>query len=285
MPLREGSSDEVISANIAELIRAGHPRDQAVAIAYRKAGRSRKDDMHKAILFLKARVAGEDFADDMAAQAAWIEARSREAGYRDAGDLVTRDPAHFAELAERWRDEHPRMAKAHPATTGWTEPTAAQAKAGNYKKPVVRWRGLEIAIENPAGSVRKGRGWQTRMLYDYGYVKRSEGVDGDQVDVYLGPNLDAPMVYVVHQRKYGDWDAYDEDKCMVGFDSEDDARAAYLKHYSDPRFLGPITAMPVAEFVQKVRATREKPTMIKGADLTGIVLFVRAQSMCDKIGL
>ena len=50
MPLLEGSSDEVISANIAELIRAGHPRDQAIAIAYRKAGRSRGDgEMHKAI--------------------------------------------------------------------------------------------------------------------------------------------------------------------------------------------------------------------------------------------
>src|SRR5262245_4940968 len=40
MPLKSGSDDETISANIAELIRAGHPRDQAVAIAYKHAGRS-----------------------------------------------------------------------------------------------------------------------------------------------------------------------------------------------------------------------------------------------------
>lgn len=149
----------------------------------------------------------------------------------------------------------------HPAPG---EPTPAQAEAGNYRKRLVKWQGLTIAVENEAGSVRYGNGWQTRMLYDYGYVQRSEGVDGDEVDVYLGPALDyAPMVYVVHQRKYGDWDAYDEDKAMVGFMSEDDAAAAYLKHYDDPRFLGPITAMPVDEFVAKVKATREKPAMIK----------------------
>jgi uncharacterized protein len=42
MPLRRGSSKDTIAWNIAELIKAGHPRDQAVAIAYRMAGKSRK---------------------------------------------------------------------------------------------------------------------------------------------------------------------------------------------------------------------------------------------------
>lgn len=146
----------------------------------------------------------------------------------------------------------------------WRRPTEAQAEAGNYFKPRVRWNGLEIAIENPAGTVREGKGWRTKMVNDYGYVCGSEAVDGDEVDVYLGPNMaGAAKVYVVHQRKYGDWKAYDEDKAMLGFDSLEDAKAAYLKHYDDPRFLGPITAMPVDEFVQKVRATKDKPAMIK----------------------
>ena len=43
MPLEKGSSQETISNNIAELIRAGHPRDQAAAIAYKEAGKSRDD--------------------------------------------------------------------------------------------------------------------------------------------------------------------------------------------------------------------------------------------------
>lgn len=149
-------------------------------------------------------------------------------------------------------------------STDWEPPTEAQAKAGNYKKPRVQWNGLEIAIENPAGSVREGKGWRTKMKYDYGYICRSEAVDGDEVDVYLGPDLDtATVVYVVHQRKQGDWKAYDEDKAMIGFADEAAARKAYLAHYDDPRFLGPVTAMTVDEFIKKVKATKDKPAMIK----------------------
>jgi hypothetical protein len=44
MPLKSGSSDQTISDNIAQLRREGYPRDQAVAIAYDKAGRSRLEE-------------------------------------------------------------------------------------------------------------------------------------------------------------------------------------------------------------------------------------------------
>lgn len=132
-------------------------------------------------------------------------------------------------------------------------PTPAQAEAGNYAKRKMAWRGMTISIENEPGSTRKGKGWQTKMLYAYGYINGTLASDGDQIDVYVGPDESAEMVYVVHQRKYGDWKRYDEDKCMLQFSSEDAARTAYMKHYDDPRFLGPITAMPVAEFVEKAR--------------------------------
>lgn len=42
MPLKSGKSKAVISANIATEIRAGKPKAQAIAIAYSKAGKSRK---------------------------------------------------------------------------------------------------------------------------------------------------------------------------------------------------------------------------------------------------
>lgn len=173
------------------------------------------------------------------------------------------------------------LVKSHVRGEPWSKPTQAQASAGNYRKPVVKWNGLTIAVENPVGSIRQGKNWQTKMLYDYGYIKRSEAVDGDEVDVYLGPHLSAPTVFIVHQRKAGDWDAYDEDKVMLGFDSEADARAAYLQHYSDPRFLGPITAMPVDEFVRKVKATNDKPSMIKGLNVSKPVLFLKAVKTPD----
>jgi hypothetical protein len=171
-----------------------------------------------------------------------------------------------------WGGMVPTMFKSFPVMVRYPdagEPTPAQIKSGRYPKGRLDWNGLVIAIENPAGSVRRGVAsdgtpWETPILFDYGYVRRSMGVDGDEVDVYAGLHLDAPMVFVVHQRTYGDWERFDEDKCMLGFLSEEDARQAYLACYDDPRFLGPITPMPVAEFVAKVKATREAPSMIKG---------------------
>lgn len=41
MPLKKGSSKKVISENIRELIAAGHPQKQAIAIALRMAGKSK----------------------------------------------------------------------------------------------------------------------------------------------------------------------------------------------------------------------------------------------------
>ncbi|MGH8266647.1 MAG: hypothetical protein ACRETH_06205 [Steroidobacteraceae bacterium] len=42
MPLEAGSSQTVISRNIGEMQKAGHPHDQAVAAALRNAGKKRK---------------------------------------------------------------------------------------------------------------------------------------------------------------------------------------------------------------------------------------------------
>lgn len=41
MPLQKGSSQKVISRNIAELVHSGRPQKQAIAIAMGKAGKSK----------------------------------------------------------------------------------------------------------------------------------------------------------------------------------------------------------------------------------------------------
>lgn len=40
-PLRKGKSQKVISSNISEMIKAGHPRAQAIAAALHNAGKEK----------------------------------------------------------------------------------------------------------------------------------------------------------------------------------------------------------------------------------------------------
>lgn len=42
MSLRKGRSNAVIATNIREMMKAGHPQNQAVAAAMRKAGKTKK---------------------------------------------------------------------------------------------------------------------------------------------------------------------------------------------------------------------------------------------------
>jgi hypothetical protein len=164
--------------------------------------------------------------------------------------------------------------RALEATTDpkWSQPPPELAKTGDYYKPRMDWQGLQVNIENPVGTVREGvdeggAPWRTEFRYAYGEIEATCGADGDPVDVYIGPYADAEQVYIVRQMRRNDWSAYDEDKVMIDFPSQDAAEAAYLEHYNDPRFFGGIVAMPVAEFVRKVKRTRTHPGMIKSLTL------------------
>ncbi|WP_419465243.1 LPD38 domain-containing protein [Aeromonas caviae] len=138
------------------------------------------------------------------------------------------------------------------------EPTEAQKEAGNYKKGHLTLQGLDIALENSKGSTRSGtdqdgRAWQSTMAHDYGYIKRTQGADGDHVDVFIGDKPESEMVYVVDQvdPKTG---KFDEHKVMMGFADEQAARAGYLGNYEEGwKGLGAIKAMPVDAFKRWVK--------------------------------
>lgn len=125
----------------------------------------------------------------------------------------------------------------------------------------VDFGGFMVTVESPKGSTREwtdsdGTTGTTKMRYDYGYLNSTAGTDGDAVDVYLGPSPDAPWVYVVHQMmKSSDFTRYDEDKVMLGFDSANHAKDAYLRQYDDESFMGGMSIMSTAEFRRRL-ATR-----------------------------
>ena len=115
--------------------------------------------------------------------------------------------------------------------------------------------GMDISIENKKGSIRSGtdkdgHDWSIKMNFDYGYIRGTVGKDKDHVDSYIGPNPDSVKVFVVHQNDPATGE-YDEDKVMLGFDSEDEARKAYLSQYDRPGFLGDIDAMDIETFKEK----------------------------------
>ena len=118
-------------------------------------------------------------------------------------------------------------------------PTEAQKEAGNYKKGHVQVGVFDITIEQPKGSVRSGvdangNKWETTMQNTYGYIRGTEGVDGDHIDVFLSDDIDAwngRRVFVVDQ--YNEDGSFDEHKVMLGFNETDDAEAAYFANYDN----------------------------------------------------
>lgn len=133
-------------------------------------------------------------------------------------------------------------------------PTEPQREAGNYRMAHISVKGMTISIENPKGSKRyygekdaDGNRKYNVMKNHYGYFTKSLGKDGDAVDVFIGPNVDNfERVYCVDQKMKGE---FDETKVMLGFNSKEEAKGAYLSNY-DENWKGfmAITSVPLKTF-------------------------------------
>ncbi|WMW72933.1 PLxRFG domain-containing protein [Acinetobacter bereziniae] len=145
---------------------------------------------------------------------------------------------------------------AHQAATSsqnnTPEPTQAQIEAGNYKKGHIKVNGLDISIENPKGSERRGtdpngKEWAHTMSDHYGYIKRTKGADNEHIDTYIGNNPDSNQVFIVDQidQESGN---FDEHKVMLGFDSQEDATTAYQSNFDKGWKVGPIRTMNMEQF-------------------------------------
>lgn len=170
-------------------------------------------------------------------------------GVNDKFDVVReffgRDQAKYRRLVDEARaqaqsiDQQANEAATSPENAT-PEPTDAQKKAGNYKVGRVKIGGMDISIENPAGSTRsgtndKGKRWEVTMESHYGYVRGTEGKDGDHIDIFIQqgtPENYAGPVFVVNQMNADG--AFDEHKAVLGpnITTEEQAKAEYLKNYS-----------------------------------------------------
>ena len=147
------------------------------------------------------------------------------------------------------------------------EPTEGQKEAGNYKKGRVKVGPFDVVIEQPRGSVRSGvdangKAWETTMQHTYGYFGGTKGVDGDAIDVFLAHNLDewdGTTVFVVDQ--YNPDGSFDEHKVMLGFNSQEEAEAAYFANYEADwakTHRTEVTAVPLADFTEWVNSSKRK---------------------------
>lgn len=143
------------------------------------------------------------------------------------------------------------------------EPTQAQKEAENYKvgHDNETIPGERLSIENGAGSTRKGvspegKAWETAMQDHYGRILGTVGMDStadkpQHVDFFAKAGTPAQHrgpVFIVDQvdPKTG---KPDEHKVMFGYDSLEQARAAYLAHYEKGwKGLGAITETTLDDF-------------------------------------
>lgn len=233
------------------------------------------------------RQAGPDlFGEDVSARQAIADETRRRDERRNTGQesAETGDPTDFFSQARQQTDLVD--AGAHLAATSpqneLPEPSQAQIDAGNYRKGKLRLHGLDISIENPKGSIRRSKPdapvkWQRTMTAHYGYVRGSEGADGDHVDVFIGKYPTSQQVFVIDQVIDG---KFDEHKVVMGEDSLDDAKSLYLSNYQKNwDGLGAITQMPIDEFKAWVKSpAAKKPVAWKSERAASdVVLFSRSE--------
>ena len=148
-----------------------------------------------------------------------------------------------------------------------TSPTEAQKKAGNYKMGHVKVGAFDVTIENPKGSERSGtdangKKWSVKMNNTYGYIRGTEGVDGDHIDVFLAEDMDkwdGKYVFVVDQ--YNPDGSFDEHKVMLGFNNTEEARSAYLSNYEKGWENGRrivVTAVNLDDFEKWIGSSKRK---------------------------
>lgn len=160
--------------------------------------------------------------------------------------------------------EQAHRAATSPLTEG--EPTDAQKAAGNYRVGRIKVAGLDISVENPQGSVRRGTApdgtpWESPMRDHYGYIRGTVGADKDHLDVFVKPGTPEDFkgpAFVVDQVDPATG-KFDEHKVVLGAADKAEAEEVYRRNYgADWKGLAAITELPIGAFKAWAKSDQTK---------------------------
>lgn len=116
----------------------------------------------------------------------------------------------------------------------------------------VDWNGLEIVIEYLPGDVRESGHY---VYVPYGMIPGTISMEeGDDLDVLLGKNVEAPYVFAVELIVEGETSEY---KYVLGASTVEEAEEVFCNQY-DRSMMGSVTATSLADFVETVNQSRQK---------------------------
>jgi len=134
-----------------------------------------------------------------------------------------------------------RLEEKKAAVRGYYKGQPASPSTVKFK---TEYQGIPIHVDRPRGFIMmgeddKGNSWKRRYKYDYGFIPKTLGGDGDGLDVFIGPQKKAEHAYWAVQKKSDG--SFDEYKVFLGFDSRDEAAAVYRKHIPKKLLAGLLT--------------------------------------------
>lgn len=158
---------------------------------------------------------------------------------------------------------------------------AASEEQGAYKgvpmsphtvKFKTEFQGVPINVDRPKGFIMKGtdakgNDWARRYKYDYGFIPKTLGGDGDGLDVFIGPDKKADYAFWAMQRD--DDGNFDEYKVFLGFPDRDAAVAAYRQHIPKKYFKGIVTMK--VEMMKAMLGKVNPDEKIKRASITSFL--------------
>lgn len=117
---------------------------------------------------------------------------------------------------------------------------------------------IPLSIENPRGTMRHGPKWTQTMADHYGFIAGTIGADGDEIDAFLGQDLDSRKIFVIDQVN-PETREFDEHKVVFGFSDIMSAVKGYERNYQKGwTGMGHIQEMSMEEFGQWKQQTTGK---------------------------